>query len=77
MESNASSPKKVKVVFTDLTKPLESMCVDSDTTLRDFCEKNKIILDDSVRVNSKRVEPDYIIKENDIITKTPKVAGGN
>ena len=77
MDSNESKEKKIKVVFTDLTKPLESMCVKQGSTLADFCKDNNITLDDSVRVNSKRVDPEYQIKENDIITKTPKVAGGN
>jgi len=76
MDSNVSKEKQIKVTYTDLTKPLESMCVKPGSTLADFCKNNDIALDDSVRVNSKRVEPDYLIKENDIITKTPKVAGG-
>jgi len=67
---------KIKVQFGQLTKPLEAMSVDQGTTLEQFCEKNNLTYDSSIRINGKTAGKRTALKAGDIITSIEDVDGG-
>jgi hypothetical protein len=67
---------KIKVQFGQLTKPLEVLSIDEQTTLEQFCEDKGLVYDSSIRVNGQTAGKRTVLSAGDIITSIEDVDGG-
>lgn len=75
-KNNQKEAKRVTATFVRLTEPIRTIELPGDTKLDCFLKKLEVTYDDSIRVNKKTVDKDYVIQEGDIISQLDKVQGG-
>lgn len=68
--------KRINVRVGELTRPLRTFRISSNTPLETFLEKIKVKYSSAVRVNARVAKKTSILKEGDIITVTEPIAGG-
>jgi len=67
---------KIKVQFGQLTKPLEVLSIDEQTTLEQFCKDKDLVYDSSIRVNGQTAGKRTVLSAGDIITSIEDIDGG-